>query len=192
MHKEQSLGRWSRPSDRSRPPTSFCGGSCTHNTRWNAPRRQWTHCLHFLKLQSCQEKSPNVLELKDENTSMGRKAIKSLGNMRNGPQSSHEIQEMVWFPLLLHQMPGEILGKSCRGLFSSPTQWQVQEPLNSSARAMLTNRLKIVQCSEAVVWRTPRKASPHMGKGDFCSIYLGYSNPEMFESRLDRAFSNLI
>lgn len=41
------------------------------------------------------KKSPNVLELKDENTSMGRKAIKSLGNMRNGPQSSHEIQEMV-------------------------------------------------------------------------------------------------
>lgn len=25
MHKEQSLGRWSRPSDWSRPLTSFCG-----------------------------------------------------------------------------------------------------------------------------------------------------------------------
>lgn len=71
----------------------------------------------------------------------GQKGYKvSLGNVRNGPQSSHVIQEMVWFPLLLHQMPGETLGKSCRRLFGSPTQWQSQEPIASTARAMLTNK----------------------------------------------------
>lgn len=79
-------------------------------------------------------------------------------------------------PFLLHQMPGETLGKSCRDLFSSPTWWQAQEPVTSSARAMLTKKVKIVQCSEAVVWRTPRKASTHIRKGDFCSICLGCSN----------------
>lgn len=79
-------------------------------------------------------------------------------------------------PFLLHQMPRKTLGESCRDLFRSPTWWEAQEPVTSSARAMLTKKLKIVQCSEAVVWRTPRKASTHIGKGDFCSIYLGCSN----------------
>lgn len=104
MHEEQRLGGWSRLGDWSRLPAPFCGGSCTGNTPWSTPRRQWTHCLHFFKFQSWQEKPPSVLEFKDKNPSVGRKAIKSLGN-RNGPQSSHIIQEMVWFPFLLHEMP---------------------------------------------------------------------------------------